>query len=667
MSGAPKFLQRKQQRGGGSNNTSPKGRMLEERKTQQSSPSTDFMSKQYQAFYGSKNSNKNSNLSPRTSPSGVTTSTAIVSQQYNNNNNNNNNNIASPTSSSATLATKALQKANMLSRDEIEKALEEIEEERNSTQNQLEQVRLSLQDRNDAAQQLLQDTYAMDTASKLKTLPPQLQNIAKSALEEAKAEVQSEWSEEELRLLDWLEELVNERSQLKQESLQKKVQHAKDIRDALKIPSQGQTDKFRQLTDKLLESESQRADIVIELGQAQRTAQDLRILLSSKGADEVRHAREVVARMERDLEASQGERKTQANKIVELQSRNAVLMAEKSRWLEQVQEENGQLQTLFKEARSAKEMMVRELNLIDRERRELEEERHQLRSKLQQYNQNLRSGLGGSQRGGGGNYRGGAVDVRTLRSAGRLNETTKKLRDELLLRQEAMRNVFEAGKGILESVFRRNMQLDPNNRNAIVTTTYIPSQNFENFDKLYTQLVSFSLDADNSLLLEASRNNIEFKGEFAAVNTKIESIAIAFEDRLKAQRSYLADNESRMEKKWADMWSNVSFINDNDIDIEMKKILGDLNKIVPRALAAGGSAQTAGDEAVRLNLDNMNNNNNNNGGFSNRGNSRSNMSENIMLKQQVEKLTGELDRLQSLHRALHSNHNKLKAKARQQK
>ena len=666
MRGAPKFLQRKQQRGGGSNNTSPKGRMLEERKTQQSSPSTEFMSQQYQAFYGSKNSNKNSNLSPRTSPSGVTTSTAIVSQQYNNNNNNNNNNIASPTSSSATLATKALQKANMLSRDEIEKALEEIEEERNSTQNQLEQVRLSLQDRNDAAQQLLQDTYAMDTASKLKTLPPQLQNIAKSALEEAKAEVQSEWSEEELRLLDWLEELVNERSQLKQESLQKKVQHAKDIRDALKIPSQGQTDKFRQLTDKLLESESQRADIVIELGQAQRTAQDLRRLLSSKGADEVRHAREVVARMERDLEASQGERKTQANKIVELQSRNAVLMAEKSRWLEQVQEENGQLQTLFKEARSAKEMMVRELNLIDRERRELEEERHQLRSKLQQHNQNLRSGLGGSQRGGGGNYRGGAVDVRTLRSAGRLNETTKKLRDELLLRQEAMRNVFEAGKGILESVFRRNMQLDPNNRNAIVTTTYIPSQNFENFDKLYTQLVSFSLDADNSLILEASRNNIEFKGEFPAVNTKIESIAIAFEDRLKAQRSYLADNESRMEKKWADMWSNVSFINDNGIDIEMKKILGDLNKIVPRALAAGGSAQTAGDEAVRLNLDKMNNNDNN-GGISNRGNSRANMSENIMLKQQVEKLTGELDRLQSLHRALHSNHNKLKAKARQQK
>ena len=106
--------------------------------------------------------------------------------------------------------------------------------------------------------------------------------------------------------------------------------------------------------------------------------------MSSKGADEVRHAREVVTRMERDLEASQEERRKLAKTIAELQSRNAILMAEKSRWLEQVQEENSQLQNLFKEARSAKEMMVRELNLIDRERRELEEERHQIRSKSRQ-------------------------------------------------------------------------------------------------------------------------------------------------------------------------------------------------------------------------------------------------------------------------------------------
>ena len=157
--------------------------------------------------------------------------------------------------------------------------------------------------------------------------------------------------------------------------------------------------------------------------------------------------------MERDLEASQQERRKLAKTIAELQSRNAILMAEKSRWLEQVQEENSQLQNLFKEARSAKEMMVRELNLIDRERRELEEERHQIRSKLQQHNRNVRSGPGESNI--SGIWRVGTL---TLRSAERLNAATKKLSDELNIRQTAMRNVFNAGKGILESLFRQNMK-----------------------------------------------------------------------------------------------------------------------------------------------------------------------------------------------------------------
>lgn len=662
---APKFLQRKQQLAGNSINTSPREHIVEERKTQVTT-SNDLVGKQFQALYGQRS---NTITSPKIQQQqiggnivGEAPTTIVESHKQTEQQSRSALNTSS-TPKSAASAAKTLQNAEKLSHEEIEKALQEIEEERASTQNQLVQVRLSLQDRSDAAQQLLQDTYAMDTASNIKSLPPQFQNIAKSALEEAKAEVESQWSEEELRLLDWLEELVDERSQLKQQHLQKKVQYANDIREALKIPSQDQTDKFRQLTDKLLESESQRADIVIELGQAQRTAQDLRRLLSSKGADEVRHAREVVSRMERDLEASQEERKKLAKTIAELQSRNAVLMAEKSRWLEQVQEENGQLQTLFKEARSAKEMMVRELNLIDRERRELEEERHQLRSKLQQHNQTLRGGLL-LRNGKDGGYGPGRVDVRTLRSAERLNETTRKFRDELGLRQEAMRKVFDAGKGILESVFRRNMQLDPNNRNVMVTTNYIPSLQFANFDKLYTQLVSFALDADNALILEASKNNIVFKGEFAAVNTKVESIAIAFEDRLKAQRVYLNDSQSRLESKWVDMWSNASFVNDNEVEIEMKKILGDLNKIIPRALAAGGSAQTAGDEAVQGHLNQMENDLNGNSGSNN---NRGNMGENILLKQQIEKLTGDLDRLKSVHRALHNNHNKLKAKSRMKK
>ncbi len=261
---APKFLLRRQQRDG--DNTSPIEKTTEERKTQAVTQG-DFVSKQYEAMFGQKSPAQSVGESPTLSPAYQNVSPSMMKSPS-----------ATVTSSGSAVrnassvaqTTKVLQKADLLSRDEIENALKEIEDERSSTESQLEQVRISLQDRKDAAQQLLQDTYSMDTASKLKSLPPQFQNIAKSALEEAKAEVENQWSDEELRLLDWLEELVNEKSQLKEQKLQKQVQHAKDIREALQIPSQDQTDKFRQLTDKLLESESQRADIVIELGQAQR-------------------------------------------------------------------------------------------------------------------------------------------------------------------------------------------------------------------------------------------------------------------------------------------------------------------------------------------------------------------------------------------------------------
>ena len=218
---APKFLLRRQQRDG--DNTSPIEKTTEERKTQAVTQG-DFVTKQYEAMFGQKSPAQSVGESPTLSPAYQNVSPSMMKSPS-----------ATVTSSGSAVrnassvaqTTKVLQKADLLSRDEIENALKEIEDERSSTESHLEQVRISLQDRKDAAQQLLQDTYSMDTASKLKSLPPQFQNIAKSALEEAKAEVENQWSDEELRLLDWLEELVNEKSQLKEQKLQKQVQHAK--------------------------------------------------------------------------------------------------------------------------------------------------------------------------------------------------------------------------------------------------------------------------------------------------------------------------------------------------------------------------------------------------------------------------------------------------------
>ena len=88
----------------------------------------------------------------------------------------------------------------------------------------------------------------------------------------------------------------------------------------------------------------------------------------------------------------------------------------------------------------------------------------------------------------------------------------------------------------------------------------------------------------------------------------------------------------------------------------MKKILLEIGSIIPRALAAGGSAQTAGDEALQIHNSN-----------SRSVNENIDTEDNALLKEEVDKLRGELDRLQSVHRALHNNHNKLKGKMKKKK
>ena len=56
------------------------------------------------------------------------------------------------------------------------------------------------------------------------------------------------------------------------------------------------------------------------------------------------------------------------------------------------------------------------------------------------------------------------------------------------------------------------------------------------FDRLYRRLVPMALETDESLVEAAKKENLVFKGKFPAVNTKVDSIAVAFEERLKTQR-----------------------------------------------------------------------------------------------------------------------------------
>ena len=84
-----------------------------------------------------------------------------------------------------------------------------------------------------------------------------------------------------------------------------------------------------------------------------------------------------------DLRVSKVECERLAARVAALESDNAILMAEKSQWLKQLEQENDQLQSLFEDARTAKDVMVRELNAIDKERHQLAQMRLDLSHQLQ--------------------------------------------------------------------------------------------------------------------------------------------------------------------------------------------------------------------------------------------------------------------------------------------
>ena len=91
---------------------------------------------------------------------------------------------------------------------------------------------------------------------------------------------------------------------------------------------------------------------------------------------------------------------------------------------------------------------------------------------------------------------------------------------------------------------------------------------------------------------------------------------------------------SRLESEWINIWSNIDTANDDDkVNLAMKRYCL-RSGIIPRALAAGGSAQTAGDEALQ---NHTNNSRGSDGDID--------TEDNVLLKEEVDKLRGELDRL----------------------
>jgi hypothetical protein len=85
-----------------------------------------------------------------------------------------------------------------------------------------------------------------------------------------------------------------------------------------------------------------------------------------------------------DNEVRKAECEKLAARVASLESDNAVLLAEKAQWFNNLESENKHLQELYEEAKNAKDVMVRELNAIDEERTKLAEQSEELQRLIQQ-------------------------------------------------------------------------------------------------------------------------------------------------------------------------------------------------------------------------------------------------------------------------------------------
>ena len=157
-----------------------------------------------------------------------------------------------------------------------------------------------------------------------------------------------------------------------------------------------------------------------------------------------------------------------ANRVAVLESDNAVLLAEKSQWLNQLDSENQQLTELFEDARTAKDVMVRELNAIDEERIKLAEEREivqqlqqQMLEERQKQEQVTAGGANGSEHvvqlpthvsssSAPSSSTSPLLTVNTFTTMGAAKLKFHNLQERLKRRQGKMTTVFDAGSSLIE-------------------------------------------------------------------------------------------------------------------------------------------------------------------------------------------------------------------------
>jgi hypothetical protein len=212
-----------------------------------------------------------------------------------------------------------------------------------------------------------------------------------------------------------------------------------------------------------------------------------------------------------------------ANRVAVLESDNAVLLAEKSQWLNNLERENTHLTELFDEARSAKDVMVRELNAIDEERIQLANEREELQQLLNE-NEVINSTKikvpGASAH--AGFFR---VTHTTFDTMSEARLKFYKLQEKLKRRQDKITTVFDAGSTLIH--YYSNSNEGPAAANAVMQLT--------------GSLLERALHCDMSLVEDALSKSLDISNGSSYVdnNEDVRSIWEELDTRLEEQTSVM--------------------------------------------------------------------------------------------------------------------------------
>ena len=191
------------------------------------------------------------------------------------------------------------------------------------------------------------------------------------------------------------------------EDYQNLLMETHNVASLLVISEQGKTyaeTKVKQLagsTERVDEMAKEENEMVLEIGRlkgqllsvtAENESNHTLLLDEKIRSNNLRQERNQARKEELkavDVKAAKMECEKLAKRVAALETDNAILLAEKSQWLNQLESENQQLQELFEDARSSKDVMVRELNAIDEERTCFKTEREDLAIVVEKYQKEI--------------------------------------------------------------------------------------------------------------------------------------------------------------------------------------------------------------------------------------------------------------------------------------